>query len=147
VNNPQLTEEITQAVFVILARKAGSLNERTILPGWLYRTACFTSKSMQKREHRRRQCEQEAYMQSILEQVPVDRTWEQISPLLEEAMLRLSQPDRDALLLRFFEGRNLHEVGMVLGSSEDAAKKRVNRALEKLQCHFNHHGVSSTTVE
>jgi len=146
VRNPQLAEEITQAVFIILARKAGSLNERTILSGWLYRAACYTANSARKQEHRRQQREQEAYMQSTLHEAGTDATWKQMSPLLEEAMLRLGQADRDALVLRFFEGRSLNEVGAALGASEDAAKKRVNRALEKLRKFFTKRGVSSTTA-
>jgi RNA polymerase sigma factor (sigma-70 family) len=146
VNDPQLAEEITQAVFIILARKAGSLNNKTILSGWLYRTTCYTSNSALKSEHRQQWREQEAYMQSILQEAQTDTVWKQISPLLDEAMLRLGQTDRDALVLRFFEGRSLNEVGTALGASEDAAKKRVNRALEKLQKFFLKRGVSSTTA-
>jgi hypothetical protein len=73
-------------------------------------------------------------------------TWKQLSPLLDEAMLRLGQTDRDALVLRFFEGRSLNEVGHALGANEEAAKKRVNRALEKLRNIFAKRGVSSTTA-
>ncbi len=146
VRDPHLAEEITQAVFIILARKAGSLGEKTILPGWLYCTACFVSGSALKQECRRQQREQEAYMQSTLDEAGTDAVWKQMSPLLEEAMLRLGQTDRDALVLRFFEGRSLNEVGAALGASEDAAKKRVNRALEKLRKFFSKRGIASTTA-
>ena len=135
--DPQLAEEVTQAVFIILARKAGSLGEKTILPGWLYRTACFVSGSALNQEYRRQQREQEAYMQSTLNEAGTDAAWKQMSPLQEEAMLRLGQTDRAALVLRFFEGRSLNEVGVALGASEDAAKKRVNRAVEKLRKFFS----------
>ncbi len=141
LNDPPLAEEATQAVFIILAQKAGSLGEKTILPGWLYRTACFVSNSALKREYRRQRREQEAYMQSTLDQAGTDAAWKQMSPLLEEAMLRLARTDRDALVLYFFEGRNLHEVGVALGASEAAAKKRVNRAVEKLRGFFTKRGV------
>lgn len=141
VCDSQLAEEVTQAVFIILARKAGSLDEKTILPGWLYRTACYVSNNALKGEHRRRRREQEAYMQSTLDETTTDAAWKQMSPLLEEAMLRLGQTDRAALLLRFFERRTLNEVGAALGTSEDAAKKRVNRAVEKLRGFFTKHGV------
>ena len=143
--DPQLAEEVTQVVFIILARKAASLGAKTILTGWLYRTAGYVSGSALKRELRRQQREQEAYMQSELD-ARAGSTWKQLSPLLDEAMLRLGQTDRDALVLRFFEGRSLNEVGHALGASEDAAKKRVNRALEKLRNFFAKRGVSSTTA-
>jgi len=141
VCNPHLAEEITQAVFIILARRAGSLKPETILPGWLYRTACYTANSARNREYRRQQREQEAYMQSKLNEAQTDAAWEQMSPLLEEAMLRLGQADRDALVLRFFEGRSLNEVGAAMGASKDAIKKRVNRAVEKLRVFFTRRGV------
>ena len=132
-------------MFIILARKAASLGAKTILTGWLYRTACYVSGSALKRELRRQHREQEAYMQSELD-AQAGSTWKQLSPLLDEAMLRLGRTDRDALVLRFFEGRSLNEVGSALGASEEAAKKRVNRALEKLRNFFAKRGVSSTTA-
>lgn len=145
VGERPLAEEATQAVFVILASKAHDLRDGIVLSGWLYRTACYVSKAILKRECRRRQREQEAYMQSILEGDSPDSVWRQISPLLDEAMLYLSAKDRDALVLRFFEGRSLVEVGAALGLNEEAAKKRVSRALEKLHRYFSRHGISSTT--
>jgi len=146
VENPQLAEEVTQVVFIILARKAGTLDANTILSGWLYRAAGFTARSARKREQRRQQREQEAYMESTRSDAVPEAAWQQMSPLLEEAMLRLGPADRDALVLRFFEGRNLNEVGRALGGSEEAAKKRVQRALEKLRKFFTQRGVTSTTA-
>ena len=141
VCDPQLAEEITQAVFIILAQKAGSLDEKTILPGWLYRTACYVSGHALKQENRRQLREQEAYMRSKPDEAGTEAAWKQMSPLLEEAMLRLGHADRDALVLRFFEGRTMNEVGAALGASEDAAKKRVSRAVEKLRRFFTKRGV------
>jgi len=142
--DPQLAEEVTQVVFILLARKAATLGAKTILTGWLYRTAGYVSGSALKRERRRQHREQEAFMQSELD-TQAGSTWSQLSPLLDEAMLRLGQADRDALMQRYFEGRSLNEVGFALGASEDAAKKRVNRALEKLRNYFAKRGVDSTT--
>lgn len=148
-HHPQLAEEITQAVFIILARKAGALDQNTIIPGWLYRVACYTSASALKREHRRLRREQEAYMQSKPDQpfeTEAQAVWKQLAPLLEEAMLRLNESDRDALVLRFFQGRTLGEVGIALGASEDAAKKRVNRAIEKLRKLLAKRGITSSAA-
>jgi hypothetical protein len=85
-------------------------------------------------------------MQSILNEAEPAETWNQIAPLLDGAMEQLGQKDHDAIVLRFFEGRNFKEVGAALGASEDATKMRVNRALEKLRKFFTKRGVSSTTA-
>ncbi len=146
VRDPHLAEEITQAVFIILARKAGSLGPKTILSGWLCRTARYASANALTIQRRRQRREQEAFMQNILNEPASDETWQQIAPLLDGAMEKLGQKDHDALVLRFFEGRNFKEVGAALGASEDAAKMRVNRALEKLRQFFTKRGVSSTTA-
>jgi RNA polymerase sigma factor (sigma-70 family) len=146
VRDPHLAEEITQAVFIILARKAGSLGPKTILSGWLCRTARYASANALTIQRRRQRREQEAHMQSILNEPIPDETWNQIAPLLDGAMEQLGQKDHDAVVLRFFEGRNFKEVGAALGASEDAAKMRVNRALEKLRRFFTKCGMSSTTA-
>jgi uncharacterized protein (TIGR03435 family) len=145
VRDPHLAEEITQAVFIILARKADSLGDKTILSGWLCRTARYASANALTIQRRRQRREQEAYMQSILNE-PESETWQQIAPLLDGAMEKLGQKDHDAVVLRFFEGRNFREIGAALGASEDAAKMRVNRALDKLRTFFTKRGVSSTTA-
>src|SRR5690348_3323544 len=146
VRDPQLAEEITQAVFIILARKAGSLANKTILSGWLCRTARYASANALTIQRRRQHREREAQMQTILNEPTTDETWMQITPLLDAAMEKLARKDHDALVLRFFEGRNFKEVGVALGASEDAAKMRVGRALEKLRQFFAGRGVSSTTA-
>jgi RNA polymerase sigma factor (sigma-70 family) len=148
VRNAHLAEEITQVVFIILARKADSLGDKTILSGWLCRTARYASANALTIQRRRQQREQEAYMQSTLDKAePMhEETWSQIAPLLDGAMEKLGQKDHDALVLRFFEGRNFAEVGAAIGASEDAAKMRVSRALDKLRKFFRKRGVDSTTA-
>ena len=101
VGNSQLAEEITQAVVIILARKAGTFGADTILPSWLYRTTGFVAADALKAKHRRLQREQEAYMQSTLNG-PEDETWRRIAPLLDAAIAGLSEKDRHAVVLRFF---------------------------------------------
>jgi uncharacterized protein (TIGR03435 family) len=143
--NPVHAEEITQAVFVILARKAEGLGKRVILSGWLYQTARLASLTFLKSEIRRARREQEAYMQTILNE-PADEAWTQIAPLLDSAMASLNDTDRHAVVLRFFDGKSMREVGDALGATEDTAKKRVGRALEKLKNFFARRGVHSTTA-
>ena len=91
VRDAHLAEEITQAVFIILARKAGSLNDGTNLTGWLYRTACYTSADALKSQFRRQRREQEAHMQSDVQETAPDPVWESISPFLDEALMRLGE--------------------------------------------------------
>src|ERR1035441_7418018 len=145
VGNAHAAQEIAQAVFIILARKAGQLSRRTVLSGWLYQTARLTAANYLRGEIRRQHREQEAYMQSILNE-PEPEAWRQIAPLLDDAMGRLGEKDRNAIVLRFFENKNLSEVGAALGASEDAAKMRVNRALEKLRKFFTKRGVTHSAA-
>ena len=113
VREPLMAEEITQAVFIILARKADALGDHTILPGWLCRTARYASANALTIQRRRQHREQEAYMQSTLNEAEPahQETWNQIAPLLDGAMEQLGQKDHDALVLRFFENKNFAEVG------------------------------------
>jgi RNA polymerase sigma factor (sigma-70 family) len=138
--NPYQAEEITQAVFVILAKKSQSLGKRVVLSGWLYETSRLTAVTFIRSEIRRVRREQEAYMQTVLNENESD-LWPQIAPLLDTAMARLSETDRHAVVLRFFDGKSMREVGAALGAGEDAAKMRVNRAVEKLRGFFTKRGV------
>jgi RNA polymerase sigma factor (sigma-70 family) len=142
-NDPHPAGEITQAVFVILARKAKSLRREVMLEGWLYQTARLTALTHIRSEIRRARREQEAYMQSKVDENESE-AWTQIAPLLDAALAGLNETDRHALVLRFFYGKSLREVGAAFGGSEDTARMRVNRALEKLRKYFTKHGVDST---
>jgi uncharacterized protein (TIGR03435 family) len=141
VGNPHAAEEIAQAVFIILANKAEKLSRRVVLSGWLYQTTRLTAANFLRGEIRRQKREQEAYMQSTLNE-PENNAWPQIAPLLDDALGKLGEADRNAIVLRFFENKNLREVGAALGASEDVAKMRVNRALEKLRKIFTKRGVT-----
>ena len=143
VRDPHLAGEITQAVFIILARKAGKLDGKTVLSAWLCRTARYVSARALRTEFRRQRREQEAYMQSTLNE-PQPAAWERIAPWLDDALEQLGRKDHDALVLRFFENKSLGEVGLAIGTSEDTARMRVNRALERLRKFFSKRGVDST---
>jgi RNA polymerase sigma factor (sigma-70 family) len=143
--NADAAGEITQAVFIILAQKAGRLSQRTILSGWLYQTTRLAAANFLRTEIRRVRREQEAYMQSLANETEPE-LWTQMAPLLEDAMGQLGEKDRNAIALRFFEGKSFQEIGAAFGASENAAKKRVAHALEKLHRYFSKHGVSSTTA-
>src|SRR6267378_983602 len=110
VREPHLAEEITQAVFIILARKAAALGPKTILPGWLCRTARYASANALTIQRRRQRREQEAHLQSILNESEPS-AWRLIAPMLDGAMEQLGQRDHDAVVLRFFEGKNFREIG------------------------------------
>lgn len=138
--NPHHAEEITQAVFVVLARQAGKLGRRVILSGWLCRTAQLTALTFIRSETRRARREAEAFMEHPLHETETE-VWPQIAPLLDAAMAGLSAADYHAVVLRFFDGKSMKEVGAALGASEAAAKMRVNRAVEKLRRFLARRGI------
>lgn len=144
VQDPHLAQEVTQAVFLILVRKAPTLGENTILAAWLYRTARFAAADALKARRRRQKIEQEAAAMKLEPDAPnpSEPVWDQIAPLLDEAVQDLGERDRAAVLLRFFEEKSLREVGLALGASEDTAQKRITRALGKLRHFFARRGLT-----
>jgi RNA polymerase sigma factor (sigma-70 family) len=145
VGNPHDTEEITQAVFIILAKRAARLREVKALSSWLFQTTRLTANNFVRSEIRRHRREQEAHMESILNESET-AVWLRIAPLLDTAVAGLREKERQAIVLRFYEGKNLRDIGTVLGTSEDAAEKRVSRSLEKLRKFFTKRGVTLSSV-
>ena len=142
-SNPHQAEEITQVVFVILARKCRSLGKRVVLEGWLYQTARLTALASVRSELRRARREQET-IQSVSDELETD-VWPQIAPLLDSAIASLNAADQHAVVLRFLYGKSMKEVGAVLGANEDATRVRLHRAMEKLRRFFQRRRIASTS--
>lgn len=140
VRSPQLAEEVAQSVFADLARNSGRLKPDTILTGWLYQVTRRTAVDVIRREARRQAREQIACERNAMN--APEPNWSHIEPLLDEAVAGLDETDRTAVLLRYFENKSLREVGAQLGVSDDAAQKRVTRAVERLREHFLKRGVT-----
>jgi RNA polymerase sigma factor (sigma-70 family) len=141
-----LARDAAQVVFTDLAQKAGSLPPDTVLAGWLHRHTGFVTSKLIRGEQRRRQREHRAAMETSLSKPDDESLWRRMAPVLDEALGRLSAADRDALVLRYLEGRDLREVGSLTGLSENSARMRVSRALEKLRRVLQRQGITSTTL-
>ena len=139
VGDAGAAEEITQNVFVALAQAAGKLGSHPTIAGWLHQTALNKSREWLRAELRRRRREQVAVNLETA-RAEGDSMWSPLVPLLDEALLKLREPDRQAVILHFMEGRTFQEVGSALGVGEDAARKRVNRCLDQLTDFFRRRG-------
>lgn len=138
-------KDVTQEVFRQLAAHAAQLGRHPHFVGWLFKTTHFAAANFVRTESRRRSREQEALTMhdpSEVSETAVD--WAQLRPLLDDAMLALSDDDREALLRRFFQGRKLAEIAEILSVSEDAARMRIDRALERLRTQLGRHNITST---
>jgi RNA polymerase sigma factor (sigma-70 family) len=145
LGQPQAAQEVVQAVFCLLVRKASTLHSDVLLGPWLCQAACYKAAEWLRAEQGRRAREQEAFRMDQWNGLSKDdQTWKQMAPLLDDAIQQLRESDRQAILLRFFERKPLREVGLALRLDEDAARKRVDRAVEKLRTLLAKRGVTST---
>src|SRR5664279_1640583 len=137
----QSAQDVAQTVFVALAAKAGTLPEDVMLGGWLHQHTRFVAGELMRTERRRQLRERQvAEMNAITDHS--ESNLAQVAPVLDEAIGQLAAEDRTAILLRFFERKDFRGVGDALGSSEDAARKRVDRALGKLHVLLKHRGAT-----
>jgi RNA polymerase sigma factor (sigma-70 family) len=142
-----LAADVTQMVFTDLARKAAALTGHRVLSGWLFTSTRYAAAKAVRGEQRRRTREEEA---RLMEELNGDHSpaldWERVRPVLDRALAGLGQRDREAILLRFFEGRDFAAVGARLELSANTARMRVERALDKLRAQLSRQGITSTTA-
>ncbi len=140
-----LAQDVAQTVFTDLARKASLLSRRESLTGWLYTSAHFAAAKIVRTESRRREREERFMREPISPSAP-EPDWEKIRPVLDDVMHELKADDREAVLLRYFENRPFAEVGAKLGLNENAARMRVERALDKLRGLLLKRGMETTAA-
>lgn len=132
---PNLADEVTQNTFLLLARKAKTMKANVVLAGWLHRAARFIAMETLRREKRKTRVPEELAIEEAT------ATFDNLAPVLDDALERLKEEDRESIVLRFLEGRSFAEVGAAMRTSEAAAKMRVGRALEKLRAAFARQGI------
>jgi len=144
IGDPTLAEDAAQGVFLLLSQKSHSLVRRETLSDWLYTASRHVSRNLHKQE-RRRQMNQARALREAASILPLedalDPLWEQAEPHLDDVLGRLKPADRQAVLLRFVQQQSLAEVGVGLGISENTARMRVQRSLEKIRTHLSRAGV------
>lgn len=145
--HPQAAEEVTQTVFGHLASKAHELRQHASLTGWLYLSTRLAATQYRRTETRRLARETSAHLMSqLLAAKDPEPEWDKIRPLLDEAMCDLNDEDRETVLLRYFERQSLAEVGKRFDLSENTARMRVQRALDKLYAALAKRGITSTAA-
>lgn len=144
IDDTCLAEDATQVVFLILAKKAPFLKRNGSLSGWLFRTARYVSANIRMRENRRRS--REIAMSSELHYPDNETVWDDLKPILNDAIQSLRPIEQSVLLMRFFEGLSMQEIGSELAMTDDAVQKRIHRVIMKLRNWFQKHGLTITAV-
>ena len=140
-------KDVAQQVFTALARQADPLSRHASLIGWLYTCTRYTAAKIVRTEQRRQKHEQEAQtMHELLASEVPEAGWDRLRPVLDDVMGELDARDREAVLLRFFESQPFGHIGAVLRLTEDAARMRVERALERMRLRLTRRGFTSTSV-
>ena len=139
-----MAEDVTQIVFLDLARTAATLSQQVMLGGWLHRHTCFVASNMLRADRRRHLREKQAVEMNAIEQQGADQS--EIRPILDRAINQLTEPEQSAILLRFFEERDFRSIAAAMGTTEDGARMRVNRALDKLESILSGMGIKTTAA-
>jgi RNA polymerase sigma factor (sigma-70 family) len=143
VGDSHLAEDVAQAAFIALARKIDRVEDRTIA-GWLVNATRLAAKEAMRSQRVRKSNESTAATLRREASRPTDdATSEHLLPLLDEALSKLSEADRAAVAIRFFEGKSFEQVGAALGTTEEAARKRVVRAVDKMRRFFLQQGIKT----
>src|SRR6185437_1141526 len=143
VKDRHVAEDVTQAVFVALAKKAHALRKEVAISAWLLVTTRYVALDTLKAQSRRRRHERKAAeMTQTTEQPPEPGQWDDLAPHLDAALASLNTADRRFITLRYFEGKSFDEVAQLTGVSLEAARQRVHRATARMRAFFSSHGVN-----
>jgi RNA polymerase sigma factor (sigma-70 family) len=147
-HDPHLARDVAQAVFLAAAQHAATLSRHPAITGWLYTSTRYQAAKHIQSQRRWQAREQKAHAMesSSLSATPSDELWQQLRPVLDDALHALNAHDREAILLRYFEGQSYADIGQQLGLAENSARMRIERALEKLRRHLTRHGLTSTAT-
>lgn len=149
-----LAEDVTQAVFLVLATRAARIRPGVVLASWLLVVARYAAGDALKAQARRRRREGKAAIPAAATTMnPVDQSmtngadpWQAIAPELDAALASLREKDRHAIVLRYLQGHSVEEVAAMLGASPAAAKQRIHRAVERLRDFFQARGVTGVSA-